>query len=51
MPFPPGGNGDSVARLLGQEMTKSLGQPILVENKGGAGGSVGAGRGSSSDES
>jgi tripartite-type tricarboxylate transporter receptor subunit TctC len=42
VPFPPGGNGDSVARLLGQEMTKSLGQPILVENKGGAGGSVGA---------
>ncbi len=40
--FPPGGNADVVARILGQEMSKGLGQPILVEARPGAGGSIAA---------
>jgi tripartite-type tricarboxylate transporter receptor subunit TctC len=41
VPFAAGGNLDVVTRLVGNQMTKSLGQPIIVENKGGAGGAVG----------
>lgn len=40
--FAPGGNADAIARLLGQEMSKSLGQPIIVESKPGAGGNIAA---------
>src|SRR3954447_14915998 len=40
--FAPGGNVDTVARLLGGEMSKGLGQPIVVEAKVGAGGNVAA---------
>ncbi len=39
--FPPGGGTDLIARLLAQKMTDSMGQPVLVENKGGAGGTIG----------
>jgi tripartite-type tricarboxylate transporter receptor subunit TctC len=38
--FPPGGSTDVVARILSQHMTKSLGQPVLVENKPGADGAI-----------
>lgn len=38
--FPPGGSTDVVARILAENMTKSLGQPVLVENRPGAGGTV-----------
>jgi tripartite-type tricarboxylate transporter receptor subunit TctC len=41
-PFPAGGLVDVLARAVGDEMSKSTGQPIIVENKPGAGGNIGA---------
>src|SRR5829696_5069884 len=40
--FSAGGSTDIVARLIGEELRKSLGQSVVVENKPGAGGSIGA---------
>lgn len=40
--FPPGGSVDQVARLLSQALSQQLGQSVIVENKGGASGSIGA---------
>ena len=42
VPFPAGGTTDVLARAVGQELSKSLGQPVLVESKPGAGATVGA---------
>jgi tripartite-type tricarboxylate transporter receptor subunit TctC len=42
VPFPAGGTTDLLARLFAQQMSEGLGQPVIVENMGGAGGSVGA---------
>jgi tripartite-type tricarboxylate transporter receptor subunit TctC len=42
VPFPPGGTTDVLARAVGQELSKTLGQPIIVENKPGAGATLGA---------
>jgi tripartite-type tricarboxylate transporter receptor subunit TctC len=39
--YPPGGSNDMVARLVGQKLSESLGQPILVDNKPGASGNIG----------
>jgi tripartite-type tricarboxylate transporter receptor subunit TctC len=44
VPFPPGGSTDAAARIMAERMRASLGQPIVVENVGGAGGSIAVGR-------
>jgi tripartite-type tricarboxylate transporter receptor subunit TctC len=41
-PFPAGGLADVLARAVGDELSKSFGQPVIVENRSGAGGNVGA---------
>jgi tripartite-type tricarboxylate transporter receptor subunit TctC len=42
VPFPPGGGVDVVARVIAPRLSEMLGQSVIVENRGGAGGSVGA---------
>src|ERR1700736_5070790 len=44
VPFPPGGSTDTAARIMAERMRAPLGQPIVIENVGGAGGSIGVGR-------
>jgi tripartite-type tricarboxylate transporter receptor subunit TctC len=44
VPFPAGGPTDSLARIVSERMKVSLGQPVIVENVGGAGGSIGVSR-------
>jgi tripartite-type tricarboxylate transporter receptor subunit TctC len=44
VPFPPGGTIDAIARVLAERMRGPLGQPIIIENVSGAGGSIGTGR-------
>src|SRR6185436_16246425 len=42
VPYPAGGTSDILARSIGQRLSESLGQPVVVENKPGANGNVGA---------
>jgi len=49
VPFSAGGPTDTVARLVAESMSKDLGQQVIVENVGGAGGTLGAGRVASAD--
>jgi tripartite-type tricarboxylate transporter receptor subunit TctC len=41
VPFPPGGSTDIVARIVAQKLGSQLGQPLVIENRGGAGGTLG----------
>jgi len=41
VPYPPGGGTDVIARIMQNRMSEGLGQPIVIENRGGAGGAVG----------
>src|SRR5262245_1111725 len=43
VPFPPGGSTDTIARIVAERMRTSLGQPVIIENVGGAGGSIAVG--------
>jgi tripartite-type tricarboxylate transporter receptor subunit TctC len=42
LPFPPGGGTDILGRIIAERLTTNLGQPVVIENRGGAGGNVGA---------
>jgi tripartite-type tricarboxylate transporter receptor subunit TctC len=44
VPFPPGGSSDTIARAIGAKMQEKLGQPVVIDNKGGATGTIGAGQ-------
>src|SRR5438046_10634475 len=44
VPFPPGGSTDVAARIMAEKMWPILGQPVIIENQGGAGGSIAVGR-------
>lgn len=42
VPFPPGGPADAIGRIIGERLAESWGQPVIIENRAGAGGNIGA---------
>ena len=42
LPFPPGGTTDNIARAVAERLAKPLGQSVIIENRGGGGGLIGA---------
>src|SRR5438105_15881588 len=44
VPYPPGGPTDTLARIVAEPMRAALGQPIIMDNVGGAGGTIGVAR-------
>src|SRR4051794_33209494 len=44
VPYPAGGQGDLVGRIMAEHLRPRLGQPVIIENVGGASGSIGVGR-------
>ncbi len=42
VPFPPGGGTDNLGRMVARALTDRLGQPVVIENRGGAGGNIGS---------
>src|SRR4051812_26575763 len=42
VPFPPGGSVDLIARVVGQKLTEQLGQQFIIDNRAGAGGTIGS---------
>src|SRR5450759_963224 len=42
VPFPPGGSTDTYARIIARKLAETLGQPVVIDNRPGAGGALGA---------
>ena len=42
VPYPPGASTDTLSRIVAQKMAPSMGQPVVVDNRGGASGNIGA---------